>query len=234
MKVGQAEGWGSLPCVSAKERTTIWAQPTLETRESLGKPTWQIALVMENVQAASYSLWDTKRWNHETKCLWKSQAAWFLLPGLLDLLLPSSCQLFMYVCSLCSILETQASNHRAHCHHPSISYVPWSSPGRLQVWLHWQKQFFALLWQRHNVSDDAGMTMWIMTFVPLVLHCILQRLHESCRLHFALLGLSFGQTALVPGGVFAATVRTWTVLFLVAFSFSLATACTIFLTCQIC
>lgn len=62
----------------------------------------------------------------------------------------------MYVCSLCFVLETQASNNGANCHYTSFSHLPWSSHGRLQVRLHWQKQFFALLWQRHDVSDDAG------------------------------------------------------------------------------
>lgn len=65
-------------------------------------------------------------------------------------------QLFMYVCSLCFILETQASNNRANSHYARISHMPWSTPGRLQVRLHWQKQLFALLRQWHNVSDDAG------------------------------------------------------------------------------
>lgn len=65
-------------------------------------------------------------------------------------------QVFMCVFALCFVVETQASNNGAHCHYSGISHLPWSPPGRLQVRLHWQKQFLALLWQWNHVSDDAG------------------------------------------------------------------------------
>lgn len=141
------------------------------------------------------------------------------------------------LCSFCSVLETQASNNGAHCHYASISHMPWSSPGRLQVWLHWQKQFFALLRQWHDVSNDAGTMMRIVIFVSLVLHHFLQCLHEIhpfvCSV---LLPLSLGYAALVHRGVFDSTVRTWVVLLLclcLHSFFSLAANCTICHSCQI-
>lgn len=89
----------------------------------------------------------------------------------------------LYLLYFVSFLETQAPHNRINCHCFCISNMQWSSPRRLQVQSWGPKQFFALLWQWHHVSDDSGAiffsNVYIYLFACFCWDCILWQIHSN-------------------------------------------------------